>query len=221
MDGNGRWAKLHALPKISGHRKGAEIAKKIILHAQKRKIQYLTLYTFSSENWGRPLGEINNLMSLIKYYVSKERESLNKHNIKVKIIGDLTKVSNDLRSEIDEVVSVTADNTGLTLVIAFSYGSRDEILYAVRSIAKLYKSQEISLNDLTVEKFSSYLDTCDIPDPDLLIRTSGEYRISNFLLWQLAYTEFYFTNVHWPDFIPEELDKALIEFGNRERRYGK
>lgn len=221
MDGNGRWAKSNKVAKFSGHKKGAEVARQVIIDANKMGIKYLTLYTFSSENWSRPQDEVSNLMSLLKYYIKKEKELLNQNNIRVKVIGNLDKISSGLKQEINEIISMTQNNNGMTLVIAFSYGARDEILHATRSIAELYKKGEISLSDIDSEKFSSHLYTKDIPDPDLLIRTSGEFRISNFLLWQLAYTELYFTKTNWPDFTIEQLKESIIEFQNRERRYGK
>jgi undecaprenyl diphosphate synthase len=221
MDGNGRWAKSNKLAKFAGHKKGAETAHQIILAANEMGIKYLTLYTFSSENWNRPQDEITNLMSLLKYYIKRKKELLNKNNIKVRVIGDLDKVSPDLKEEIDEIVSITQANKGLTLIIAFSYGARDELLRATRAVAELYKKGDLSLSDINSEEFSSHLYTKSIPDPDLLIRTSGEIRISNFLLWQLAYTELYFTNTNWPDFTVDKLKEAIKEFQNRERRYGK
>lgn len=221
MDGNGRWAKLRGVNKISGHKKGAETAKKIILNASKIGVKYLTLYAFSSENWNRPEEEVSKLMALLKYYISTEKASLSKNNIKIRIIGDLTMVSETMRAEVLDAENKTKNNTGMNLTIAFSYGSRQEILQAAVSMAEDYKCGKIDKEDINMDRFSSYLYTHDIPDPDLLIRTSGEKRISNFLLWQIAYSELYFTDTKWPDFTEEHFQKAIIEFQTRERRYGK
>jgi len=221
MDGNGRWSKQRLLPKIAGHQKGAEVAKTICMHANKLGVKYLTLYTFSSENWGRPQKEVEGIMELLQYYVSKEAKFLNEHNIRLKIIGNLEKLSNSVRQKIDNLVASTANNTGMTAILALSYGAREEIAQAACAIAKDYKSGVITEDDINEKLLASYLYTKDIPDPDLLIRTGGDLRISNFLLWQLSYAELYFTKTYWPDFTAEQFDEAILEFEHRERRYGK
>lgn len=221
MDGNGRWSKQRLLPKIAGHQKGAEVAKAICLHASKLGIKYLTLYTFSSENWGRPQKEVDGIMELLQYYVSKEAKFLNDHNIRLKIIGNLEKLSNSVRQKIDSLVASTEHNTGMTVIMALSYGAREEITRAASAVAKDYKSGLIAESEIDEDLFANYLYTKDMPYPDLLIRTGGDLRISNFLLWQLSYAELYFTKTYWPDFTTRQFDDAILEFQQRERRYGK
>jgi undecaprenyl diphosphate synthase len=221
MDGNGRWAKSKKLPVAMGHKKGAESARKIITAAQKKGIRYLTLYAFSSENWNRPQKEIDNLMKLLEYYLRTEKKSLDKSNIKIRVIGNLEKIPASLRSSVKEAKKKTSSNTGMSLIIALSYGGRQEIVDATKSILLAQKKGELSIEDINEKTFTSFLYTAKIPDPDLLIRTSGELRISNFLLWQSAYTEFYFTPVSWPDFKEENFEDALSHFKLRKRNYGK
>jgi undecaprenyl diphosphate synthase len=221
MDGNGRWAKSKKLPVAMGHKQGAESARKIINAAQKKGIKYLTLYAFSSENWNRPQKEIDNLMKLLDYYLRSEKKSLDKSNIKIHVIGNLEKIPESLRNSIKEAEEKTSSNTGMSLVIALSYGGRQEIVDAAKNMLLAYKNGELSIEDINEKTFTSFLYTARIPDPDLLIRTSGELRISNFLLWQSAYTEFYFTPVNWPDFKEENFEDALLHFKLRKRNYGK
>ena len=221
MDGNGRWAKAQGLTRAEGHKKGAEVAKNIAIEASKLNIKYLTLYTFSAENWKRPKKEISNLLNLLKFYLSHDVEAFNTNNIKVSVIGNLDTLPQILKRKIQNILSITANNNGMNLVIAFSYGSRDEISHACRSIAKLCEQQELSSDKINAQTLISHLYTKNMPDPDLLIRTGGEYRISNFLLWQLAYTELFFTKTYWPDFTIIVFKKALKEFQKRVRTYGQ
>jgi len=221
MDGNGRWAKDRDLPSAMGHKKGAETARTLIETADKLGIKYLTLYAFSSENWNRPKEEVTNLMKLFRHYIEKENKNLSKSNIRILVIGNLDRLPDDLKVSIKKAVESTSSNSGMTLIIALSYGGREEILHATKNILNLYKEGKLEENELTEQLFSSNLYTACIPDPDLLIRTSGEVRISNFLLWQSAYTEFYFTQTNWPDFTPKEFELALLNFQTRKRNYGK
>jgi len=221
MDGNGRWAQSRGLTRLIGHNKGGEVAKNIIKAAAKNGVKYLTLYAFSSENWNRPADEVSGLMELLGSYIKKETASLRSNNIRVRVIGDLDKLSESLRADIIKVTLDTEKNTGMTLIIALSYGGRDEIIRAVKNIAVELKKGELLEKDVDERCFENYLYTSTFPDPDLLIRTGGELRISNFLLWQCAYSEFYFTNTKWPDFSENEFVLALKEFGKRKRRYGK
>lgn len=220
MDGNGRWAKKHGLPIALGHKKGAEAARKTLIGCIKHKIPYLTLYTFSSENWHRDHKEVEDLMNLLKFYLTNEIEMLIQENIKVKIIGNKSLLSPDLLELINQCEEKTKDNKRLCLQIALSYGSRDEIVNAQKMLLLDISSGKINIDSLDDNLFSRYLYTNGIPDPDLLIRTSGEYRISNFLLWQLAYTELYFTKTLWPDFNATYLNRAINNYYNRDRRYG-
>jgi undecaprenyl diphosphate synthase len=221
MDGNGRWAKARNLSRIAGHKAGIDVARAIVTACNKLELKYLTLYAFSSENWQRPQEEVNNLMMLLRYYLKNEAQSLHKNNIKVQVIGNLSKLDNDLQELINDLMNLTKNNSGMHLILALSYGSREEITEAARRIAQDYKDEKISLSEINTEQFNNYLYTKGIPDPDLLIRTSGELRISNFLIWQMAYTEFYFTHTLWPDFNKKELTHAIKEFNKRERRYGQ
>jgi len=219
MDGNGRWAKSRNLPRIAGHRQGAESVKEAIEACAENGVEYLTLYAFSSENWNRPADEVGGLMELLKYYLGKELNQLHKNNICLRVIGDMSLLSDEIKQQIKNAEDLTANNTKLNLIIALSYGSRQEILHAVSNIAKDAKDGKIN-SDITESVFSQYLYTKDVPDPDLLIRTSGEKRISNFLLWQIAYTELLFIDILWPDFKKQHILDALEEFTKRERRYG-
>lgn len=220
MDGNGRWAKARHLPRTAGHKKGAETARAVIEYCAKHDIRHLTLYTFSAENWNRPEEEVSELMNLFRFYLGKELRTLHENNIRMRFIGDLTPLSKDIQQQIEQAEALTANNTALTLCLALSYGSRQEITNATRTIAEKVQAGTIDSTTITPELFSSYLYTADIPDPDLLIRTGGEQRISNYLLWQCAYTELYFTEILWPDFGKEELEQALEDFAQRERRFG-
>ena len=221
MDGNGRWAKKRGLPRIFGHKKGVEVVKKIVRKTLSLGIPYLTLYAFSKENWQRPKKEISFLFSLLKEYLAQEVPELKKQDIRLKIIGDKEDFSQDIREFLEWAENETAQGSQLTLCLALSYGGRAEILRAVKLISEEVKKGKLNPSEIEEELFRKFLYTADIPDPDLLIRTSGEMRISNFLIFQMAYTEFYFTPVYWPDFTEEEYIKALEDFQRRERRFGR
>lgn len=220
MDGNGRWALRRGLPAIAGHKAGAETLKKICQAASEIGVNYLTVYAFSTENWRRPKSWVAELMDLLKYYLKFELKDLIKNNIRLHVIGDREKISSDLNHLIEEAVEKTKNNNGINLIIALSYGGRSEITHAMQEIAKKIKNKELSPEIIDEEIISKHLYTALFPDPDLLIRTSGEMRISNFLLWQIAYAELYFTSKLWPEFDIEDLKKAIDDFKNRERRYG-
>lgn len=220
MDGNGRWAKKHGFPRFYGHQKGAETAKKVIEKTYELKIPYLTLFAFSKENWKRPKEEVEAILELFKIYLTKEKHSLIEKGICLKIIGDREDFSQDLVELIEEIEEETRHNSELTLCLALSYGGRAEILKAVKDISTKVKQGLLEPENIDEKVFREHLYTKDIPDPDLLIRTSGEERLSNFLLFQIAYTELYFTPVYWPEFTEEEYLKALWSYQQRERRFG-
>lgn len=220
MDGNGRWAKARHLPRGMGHRQGVEAMREITRAAGDLGIEYLTLYSFSSENWRRPIEEVQDLMGLLKRFVRNDLAQLHANNVKVKVIGDRAHLDADIAGFIEEAEAHTKDNTGLNLVIAFNYGGQDEITAAAQRLAEDVARGTLQPRDITKERFAHYLYTDAIPDPDLLIRTSGEHRISNFLLWQCAYTEFLFVDTLWPDFTKADLVDAIAEFHRRERRFG-
>lgn len=220
MDGNGRWARERGLPRTLGHRQGVEAVRRTVRAAIDLKINYLTIFSFSSENWKRPLEEIDDLMGLMKRFIRRDLADLHKAGVRIRMIGERQKVDAELMALIDEAVEVTAENTVMTLVIAFNYGSRGEIAKAARKLAENVASGALQPHDITVERIAAALDTADIPDPDLLIRTSGEMRLSNFLLWQTAYTEFVFLDTYWPDFDAAVLQGAIEDFRARERRFG-
>jgi len=220
MDGNGRWAKARGLPRIMGHKQGAEALRRTLQACRETGIRYLTIYAFSSENWKRPIIEVSDLMELLRTFLDREISSLHKNGIKLRVIGDVSKLADDIRSQISAAESLTCDNKGFNLTVALSYGARQEIIHATQKLVKLAISGEIPTEKIDEAAISSLLYTHSIPDPDLLIRTAGEQRLSNFLLWQSAYTELYFTPVLWPDFTPEHLQEAISEYSNRERRYG-
>ncbi len=220
MDGNGRWAKKHAMGRIRGHRKGAQAVNTTVTACREIGIQYLTLFAFSSENWGRPSEEVHALMNLLTEYLEKEASRLQKQEIRLATIGNTEKLDDSVREKLLEVVDLTKNNRKMTLTLALSYGSRDEILQAVKIIAERSRTGNILPADIDQKTFSSCLFTGNLPDPDLLIRTSGEYRMSNFLLWQCAYSELYFTDVLWPDFGKDDLLKAISIYQRRERRFG-
>jgi undecaprenyl diphosphate synthase len=220
MDGNGRWAEKHTLGRISGHRQGAKSVKLTVKVCRELGIQYLTLYAFSMENWLRPREEVDALMELLKEYLHSEIKKLTKHDIRLMVIGNTGILKEPVRRLLSEAMEKTAHNRGMVLNLALSYGGRDEIVEAARSIAEESRVGKINPRNITKELFSRYLYTAEIPDPDLLIRTSGEYRLSNFLLWQTAYTELYFTDVLWPDFRRKHLLEAIYDFQRRERRFG-
>ena len=220
LDGNGRGAKAKGLPRNAGHVKGAQVVEDMLKVVDEVGIKYFTVYAFSTENWNRPKDEVTALMGLLRKYMEGSLRKAAKNNVRIRVIGDRTKLSADIVKSIENLERDTSGNTGLNFQIAINYGGRDEIRRAVGRIAEKVSTGEITAEEITEETISSELDTADIPDPDLLIRTCGEQRISNFLLWQLAYTEFYFTTVPWPDFNREELEKAIDAYNGRERRFG-
>ncbi|MBE5876093.1 MAG: isoprenyl transferase [Lachnospiraceae bacterium] len=220
LDGNGRWAKAKGLPRKAGHVQGAKNVEIICEEAYKMGIQYLTVYAFSTENWNRPQDEVDALMQLLRNYMKTCLKTAEKNKMCVRVIGDKTRLDDDIRARIAELEEATKDNTGLHFQIALNYGSRDEITRAVKSLADKVAAGELKAENITEESIAGELDTAGIPDPDLMIRTSGEQRISNYLLWQLAYAEFYFTEVPWPDFTKKELEKAIEAYNKRDRRYG-
>ena len=220
MDGNGRWAKARGLPRSAGHRAGVEAVRRAVRAAPGFNIEWLTLYAFSSENWSRPQTEVNDLMGLLKTFIRRDLAELHKSNVRIRIIGNRDTLAGDILKLLEEAERLTRDNTGLNLVIAFNYGSRDEIARAARTIAARVAAGTLNEDDVTAELLDTMLDTTGIPDPDLIIRTSGEQRLSNFLLWQGAYSELVFVPCYWPEFDEQELRRALEEFAGRERRYG-
>ncbi len=220
LDGNGRWAKKRFLPRNAGHAAGAKTVEKIIEDAHDMGIKYITMYAFSTENWNRPEDEVKALMKLLRNYLSDCIERANKNNMIVRVIGKKDGLDEDIIEKINELEECSKNNTGITFVIALNYGSRDEITRAAKKMAQHVAERKLKPEDIEENTINSYLDTAGIPDPDLLIRTSGEIRLSNYLLWQLAYTEFYFTDVLWPDFNKEELKKAIVKYNQRDRRFG-
>ena len=220
LDGNGRWAKAKGMPRNYGHAQGSKNVEKICEEAWRMGIKYLTVYAFSTENWNRPKEEVNALMKLLRNYMKTCLKTAAKNDMKVRVIGDITKLDEDIQKRILELEEATKNNGGLNFQIAINYGSRDEITRAVRTLAEDVKEGKLMPEEVNEACIERYLDTHDIPDPDLLIRTSGEQRLSNYLLWQLAYTEFYFTDVPWPDFSKQELEKAIEQYNSRDRRYG-
>jgi undecaprenyl diphosphate synthase len=221
MDGNGRWAQQRMLKRIVGHQRGAETVKMVVEQASLIGIKYLTLFAFSSENWLRPAMEVRALMMLLKKYIRQETARMMRKNIRYNVIGNRSELPADIIETLEDAIRETADNTGMTLTMALSYGSRQELSMAAAHMARDVVAGKLSADDISMDVFGSYLDTGGLPDPDFLIRTSGEMRISNFLLWQLAYTELYFTETNWPDFTINEFHKALADFQSRERRFGK
>lgn len=220
MDGNGRWAEGRGLPRSAGHHRGVEAVRRTVRAAMALGVQYLTLFSFSSENWSRPASEIDDLMGLMRRFIQRDLAELHQNGVRICVIGERERVDADLLQQIDEAVALTSDNTALNLVIAFNYGSRAEIAKAARRLAERVIDGALELHDITPEALGAALDTHAIPDPDLLIRTSGELRLSNFLLWQSAYTEFVFLEACWPDFGRELLEQAIGEFRKRDRRFG-
>ena len=221
MDGNGRWANSRGLPRIAGHREGVRTVRKITEICGELDVQILTLYTFSSENWNRPPTEVSALMKLLVSSLRREVKDLMKNNVRFTVIGDINELENNVQNELLDSIQKTKNNTGLNLNLALSYGSRKEILFAVKQLAEKVSNGEINTKQIDEPLFSQMLYTRDIPDPDLLIRTGGEFRLSNFLLWQIAYTEIHVTDTFWPAFGKEELMTAIYEYQNRERRFGK
>ena len=220
MDGNGRWAKSKGLPRNAGHTAGAKNVEKICLAAKKLGVKYLTLYAFSTENWSRPASEVKALMKLLSGYLDKCVQTAHEHQMRIRVIGDISRLEPKFQQQILEAERISSVYDELNLTIAINYGSRDEMLRAMRHLCEDVKAGSLDPEELTEEVFLRYLDTKDLPDPDLLIRTSGELRLSNYLLWQLAYSEFYFTGVTWPEFDEKELQKAVDTYENRDRRYG-
>lgn len=220
MDGNGRWAKARGLPRSAGHRAGVEALHDTVRAASDRGLGYLTLFAFSSENWSRPSGEVSDLLGLLKIFIRRDLAEMHRNNVRVSIIGEREGLAPDIRGLLAEAETLTRRNSGLNLVIAFNYGARDEIVRAVRSLARDVAAGRLDPSSISAELLSANLDTAGMPDPDLIIRTSGEMRLSNFLLWQAAYAEFLFLPTHWPDFRPADLDAAYEVFRQRERRFG-
>lgn len=220
LDGNGRWAKSKGMPRNYGHAQGSKNVERMCEEAYRMGIKYLTVYAFSTENWNRPQDEVDALMKLLRNYMKTCLKTAAKNDMKIRVIGDLGRLDDDIRGRIAELIEATKDNKGLNFQIAINYGSRDEMVRAARRLAEDCASGKIGPDEIDETLFERYLDTHGIPDPDLLIRTSGEQRLSNYLLWQLAYTEFYFTDVLWPDFTKEELVKAVTQYNARDRRYG-
>lgn len=221
MDGNGRWAKKRLMPRIAGHRAGVKAARQVVKNCVKKNIRVLSLFAFSSENWQRPSTEVNYLMGLFLNGLEREFKVLNENNIQLRFIGNRTRFTEGLIQKIHEVELLTQGNTGMILIIAADYGGQWDICQAVRQLGKEIESGDLTSAAITPQLLASRLSFADLPDPDLLIRTSGELRLSNFMLWQLAYTELYFTETYWPDFDANELEKALLHYANRERRFGR
>ncbi|MFO7811645.1 MAG: isoprenyl transferase [Pelovirga sp.] len=220
MDGNGRWARQRGLPRIAGHQQGVEAVTRVVDACARNAVRYLSLFAFSSENWGRPRQEVDALMVLLLEYLSSQRQKMLDNGIRLRVIGDLSRMTTAVRQAIAEAVQATSAGTGLNLVLALSYGGRDEILRAVKRIIAQVQAGDLDPDQLDADTFAASLDLADMPPADLMIRTSGEMRLSNFLLWQSAYTEFYFTDVLWPDFNLEELNKAFADYYQRRRRFG-
>ena len=220
LDGNGRWAKAKGMPRNYGHLQGAKAVEDILVDARDLGIKYLTVYAFSTENWNRPQKEVSALMTLLQNYLKTSIKKSMKNNVRCRVIGEKSRLSADIQKAIKDLEETTAGNTGLTFTIAINYGSRDEITRAVRKVAEKCVAGQLLPDAITEASIEQELDTAFLPDPDLLIRTCGEQRISNFLLWQCAYTEFYYTDIAWPDFNKAELEKAIAAYGRRDRKYG-
>lgn len=220
MDGNGRWAAARGLPRSEGHRRGVETLRRTVRAAGELGIRYLTIFSFSSENWSRPLAEVNELMGLLRRFVRNDLAELHQNNVRVRIIGDRNGLSPDIGPLLIEAEELTRNNTGLNLIVAFNYGARQEIARAARRMGEAVARGDLKTDDIDVDRFSGFLDAPDVPDPDLIIRTSGEQRLSNFLLWQAAYSELVFVPGFWPDFDRAALEAVITEFRRRERRFG-
>ncbi|BFK81590.1 isoprenyl transferase [Clostridium baratii] len=220
MDGNGRWAKKRKLPRTMGHKAGVETIRRVLKEADKLGVKYMTLYAFSTENWKRPKEEVNALMKLLIQYLRQEINELHKNGVKINVLGDITKLPKECQEEIEKSVYKTKNNKGITMNIALNYGGRDEILRAVKSISEEVLKGNISIEDINDEVMENYLYTKGVPDPDIIIRPSGEQRLSNFLLWQCAYSEFWYSDICWPDFKEEDLHRAIYDFQRRDRRFG-
>jgi len=221
MDGNGRWAKSRGLPRAAGHRAGAETVREVVSACQDLGVEFLTLYAFSSENWNRPQKEIDSLMSLLERFLKSKAQEFSDKNVRLRSIGRTELLPPSCRYELDKAIEATKGNTGLTLILALSYGSREEITDAARRIVTKVQDGELSLSEIDEQHFANHLDTAQYPDPDLLIRTSGELRLSNFLLWQLSYAEFYVTQKNWPDFRKSDFLEAIDNYSRRNRRFGR
>lgn len=220
MDGNGRWAKSRFMPRTYGHKVGVETIRKVVKECSRLGVKYLTLYAFSTENWKRPKEEVSALMGLLVKYLRNELEELHKNNVKILTIGDISKLPQACIEELDFAKEKTKDNRGLVMSLALNYGGRNDLVNAVKNISQEVVDGKISVDDIGDDLISSHLSTKESPDPDLVVRTSGEQRLSNFLLWELAYSEFYFTDIHWPDFDEKELQKAIFAYQSRDRRFG-
>lgn len=220
LDGNGRWAKKRGIPRAMGHKAGCETLEKMVRVASDTGLKYFTVYGFSTENWKRSQEEVGALMQLFRYYMVRLLKIASANNVRVKMIGEKSRFAPDIIEGIDKLEEGTKENTGMTFIIAINYGGRDEIVRAARKLALSYQKSGRDVSEADEAEFASYLDTAGIPDPDLMIRTSGELRLSNYLLWQLAYSEFYITDCLWPDFNQEELEKAILAYNSRERRFG-
>ena len=220
MDGNGRWAKSRFMPRTYGHKVGVETIRKVVKECSRLGVKYLTLYAFSTENWKRPKEEVSALMGLLVKYLRNELEELHKNNVKILTIGDISKLPQACIEELDHAKEKTKDNTGLVMSLALNYGGRNDLVNAVKNISQEVVDGKISVDDIGDDLISSHLSTKESPDPDLVVRTSGEQRLSNFLLWELAYSEFYFADIHWPDFDEKELQKAIFAYQSRDRRFG-
>lgn len=220
MDGNGRWAKARGLPRTAGHKAGVEAVRRTVRAAGEMRIPWLTLYAFSSENWSRPKSEISDLMGLLRLFIRRDLADLHKNGVRVRVIGSRDGLETDIARLLSEAETLTAGNRNMNLVIAFNYGARDEITRAARAMAEKVRDGLLKADEITADMLETHLDTAEIPDPDLIIRTSGEQRLSNFLLWQAAYTEFVFLPCHWPDFGAEQLSEAISVFETRTRRFG-
>ncbi len=221
MDGNGRWAAAKGLPRLEGHRRGVEALRKAVRSAIELNVDYLTVYSFSTENWSRPVQEVMDLIGLLKRFIRIDLADLHKQNVRVRIIGERASLAADLKKLLDDAEDLTRSNDGLCLVVAFNYGGRQELARAMQKIAAEVRAGDLQVGDITPDLVSSRLNTADIPDPDLIIRTSGEQRLSNFLLWQAAYAELVFLPIYWPDFDRAAFDTAMNEFRSRDRRFGK
>ena len=220
MDGNGRWAVSRNLPRTMGHKAGVETLRRIIVEGNKLGIKYMTFYAFSTENWKRPKDEVNAIMKLLVQYLKQEINELNRNNVKINVLGDLSRLPLECCNEVNKAVEVTKNNTGIVMNVALNYGGRDEIVYAIKGILSDEKEGKINIDDIDVNLVNNYLYTAGIPDPDIIIRPSGEQRLSNFLLWQCAYSEFWYSDINWPDFQPEDLRKAIYDYQQRNRRFG-
>lgn len=220
MDGNGRWAQARKLPRVMGHKAGVETVRTVVKKCNSLGVKYLTLYMFSTENWKRPKDEINSLMKLLAQYLKSEFDELNSNNVVINHIGDISKLPEICQKELIDAYEKTKNNTGLVLTLAINYGGRDEIIYAVKRLYKDISEKGMNIDDIDKDLFNNYLYTAEMPDPDIIIRPSGEQRLSNFLLWQCAYSEFWYSDINWPDFTEKDLEMAIYDYQHRDRRFG-